>query len=260
MIWLRRAYLFYGAIIFVGSFLVLFPFFWLCINVKPLRQGVVFLNQIWCWVFFPGILMPVITVNAGKNIPKGTAMFIANHASYLDISMLTWVLRRLVAFMGKASINKVPLFGYYFTKLHISVDRKNAQDRNKALDRAAETLQEGRSVVIFPEGRITLENAPLMGHFRDGAFRAAIRAQVPIVPISIAYNWYIMPDWGNYGARWKPAVIVIHEPIDTTGMTEEADTERLKQQCYDIMEAELIKRNPVEAQRLLAKRAKHARA
>ena len=256
MIWLRRAYIAYGALVFVGSFLMLFPFFWLCIKIKPLQPLTVFFNQIWCWTFFPAILMPVITKDASRNIPEGPCVFVANHTSYLDIAMLTWILRRFVAFVGKASILKVPLFGLYFRELHISVDRRNAQDRNKALDMAVEKLREGRSVVFFPEGRITLDNQPLMGQFRDGAFKAAIRTGVPVVPITIAYNWYIMPDWGQFGARWHWAYFRFHKPMPTTGLTEATDTEALKRECYQTIEDELTARNP---KAMAAARAKFAR-
>ena len=244
MLWLRRAYLFYGAIIFVGSFIILFPLFWLCIQIRPLRPLSMWVNQIWCWTFFPSILMPVITEGARKNIPKGPVVFVANHASYLDIAMLTWVIRRFVAFVGKASLLKVPLFGYYFRHLHISVDRRNAQDRNKALELAIVALREGRSVVFFPEGRISVDLQPLVGTFRDGAFRAAIACQVPIVPISIAYNWYIMPDWGRDGSRWHWAHFQFHAPLQTTGLQEGKDIEHLRESAYQVIEAGLEAKIP----------------
>lgn len=243
MLWLRRAYIIYGAIIFVGSFLVLFPFFWLFIRIKPLQHLTVWVNQVWCWIFFPGILMPIITEDARRHIPKGPVVFVANHTSYLDIAMLTWVLRRFVAFVGKAALLKVPLFGMYFRELHISVDRKNAQDRNKALELSVQKLKEGRSLVFFPEGRISVPEQPLMAPFRDGAFRAAIAQQVPIVPITIAYNWYIMPDWGKDGARWHWALIKFHEPISTVGLSEGKDVEVLRERAYEVINQEMHKRN-----------------
>lgn len=244
MLWLRRAYIMYGALVFVGSFIILFPLFWLCIQVKPLRPLSMWVNQIWCWIFFPAILMPIITQDARKNIPKGPVVFVANHTSYLDIAMLTWVIRRFVAFVGKASLLKVPLFGYYFKHLHISVDRRNAQDRNKALEDAIRALREGRSVVFFPEGRISLDTMPQVGTFRDGAFRAAIACQVPVVPISIAYNWYIMPDWGKDGARWHWAHFQFHQPLFTTGLQEGKDVELLRETAYNIIQTAVASRNP----------------
>lgn len=177
------------------------------------------------------------------HIPKkGAYVVAANHASYLDIAMLTWVFHRFIAFVGKSSLGKVPLFGYYFRKAHISVNRKDGNDRAKALEHSKAKVKQGRPVVFFPEGRITSENQPAVGPFREGAFKCAVDTGAPILPVTICHNWYILPDDGQFAAWWKIPRIVIHPPIETIGLTE-ADVKPLLQQTHDIISEGLRKHN-----------------
>jgi 1-acyl-sn-glycerol-3-phosphate acyltransferase len=155
--------------------------------------------------------------------------------------MLTWVLRRFVAFIGKESLAKVPLFGYYFRELHVPVNRRNAGSRHAAQERAMDLVAQDRSVVFFPEGAINQDIQPGMMGFKDGAFRVAIENQIPIVPITICYNWLILPA-DFKGARFHKAEIVMHDPIDTKGMTL-ADVEELKQRCWTLINDTLVAKN-----------------
>ena len=76
-----------------------------------------------------------------------------------------------------------------------------------------------------------------MHRFKDGAFRVAIEKQIPIVPVTIPYNWIILPD-ENLLPKLKKLKVVFHRPINTIGMTLE-DIDKLKQQTYNTIDAEL---------------------
>ncbi|MCU9611729.1 1-acyl-sn-glycerol-3-phosphate acyltransferase, partial [Escherichia coli] len=91
----------------------------------------------------------------------------------------------------------------------------------------------GISLVIFPEGTIP-ENPPFLGQFKDGAFRLAIEKQIPVVPVTIPYNWLILPDDGKWLGKPNKAMAVFHEPISTVGLTM-SDIKMLMDQTHQII-------------------------
>src|SRR5690606_1618894 len=124
-------------------------------------------------------------------------IFCANHFSYLDIPVLGYLKQRAV-FVRKSSLAKIPVFGFMFKKIHIMVDREKLRSRYEALNRSMEVLGKGCSLFIFPEGGIITNAPPAMGRFKDGDFRVAKDKQIPIVPVTIPYNWIILPDDDQY--------------------------------------------------------------
>jgi 1-acyl-sn-glycerol-3-phosphate acyltransferase len=97
-----------------------------------------------------------------------------------------------------------------------------------------------------------------MGAFKDGAFKAAIKTGVPIVPITIAYNWKIMPDWGQFGAMPHYAFFRFHTPILTKGLNDSTDVIKVKDTCYQTIERELEARNPEAVANVRAQRAQQS--
>ncbi|NJM26626.1 MAG: 1-acyl-sn-glycerol-3-phosphate acyltransferase, partial [Bacteroidia bacterium] len=95
----------------------------------------------------------------------------------------------------------------------------------------------GKSLVIFPEGGIYTKEPPRMVRFKDGAFRAAIEKQIPLVPVTIPNNWIILPDEA-FLLRWGTVHVIFHEPIETKGLTL-ADMDRLKSDVYQVIDLEL---------------------
>ncbi len=91
--------------------------------------------------------------------------------------------------------------------------------------------------MMFPEGGIITANPPEMAPFKDGPFRVAIEKKVPIVPVTIPYNWIILPD-EDWLINWRKAKIVYHQPIETSHLTMD-DLENLKRQTFEIIEEEL---------------------
>lgn len=145
-----------------------------------------------------------------------------------------------VLFVGKASIRKAPLFGYYFKSLHIAVDRERLKSRAETMRRAGEALELGSGIILFPEGGIYTKEAPQMIPFKNGAFRIALDKQIPIIPVTLAYNHLILPDDGKFLLHWRKAKMHIHQAI----IPEENDTEEsLKTKCFQIIQKQLIEDN-----------------
>jgi 1-acyl-sn-glycerol-3-phosphate acyltransferase len=84
------------------------------------------------------------------------------------------------------------------------------------------------------------KNPPQMVPFKDGAFRTAIEKQIPIVPVTIPYNWIILPDQKEMILHAGKVKVVFHEPIETTGMTLESIS-LLKRQVFSVIQSELSK-------------------
>jgi len=164
----------------------------------------------------------------------------------MDIPMLTWVLPGFICFIGKSSLGKIPLFGKVFNSLHVSVNRRDGQDRFKSMERAKEAVKAGRSMIFFAEGTIHLEMQPQISEFKDGAFKTAIEMQVPIVPICMPYNWILLPGDTTFSARWHRIEMTIFPAISTKGCTVENDLERLKKEVHAILVAEMNAKNSPE--------------
>lgn len=246
---IRRLYIIWAGLWWFTGFLILYPFFCLCIWFPKLEPAMAFFNQLWCLEFFPLSFLRVKTVGKA-NIPQNQAVvYVSNHGSYLDIPLLTYILPGFPAFMGKASLGRIPVFGYMFRNLHIVVERGSSQGRAKAMKESRKKLNRGRSVVVFPEGSIHDDIQPGLSPFKDGAFRLAIEKQVPIVPITICFNWFILPDDGRWLPNFHPCRTIIHPPISTKGLNMD-QVELLRDQAFGIIENQLQLENKDLIQRL----------
>ncbi|MHA7128290.1 lysophospholipid acyltransferase family protein [Algoriphagus namhaensis] len=230
-----RLYSIYAGTLFILSFLILYPFFLLCIWVPGWQRAGRKVTQYWARFYFAIIFLPVKKVMKVK-LEKGKPyLFLANHFSYLDIAMMGFTPTEIM-YVGKASIRKAPLFGYYFKKLHIAVERGLVKSRAETMRRAGLALDGGTSVVIFPEGGIYSSNPPEMVPFKNGAFRLSIEKQIPIIPVTISYNHLILPENGNLLLHWHPGKLVYHEPLQPGPDDTE---ESLKERCFEIIQKQL---------------------
>ena len=102
---------------------------------------------------------------------------------------------------------------------------------------------------IFPEGGIKSTNPPFQAPYKDGAFITAIKTGVPIVPVSLPFNWQLLPDDGKLLLRGNQIKIIVHEPIETANLKEE-DIPEMKNKVFDIIENELISYHPDISQQM----------
>lgn len=214
-------------------YLALFPFIFICIQVKRWNWLGTKLTNVWADIFFFVSGLWVKTEYRFRPDKKKSYIFVANHFSYLDVAVGMKVVRNYFSYMGKSSVKKVPLLGYMFAKLHIQVDRSDKNSRVKSFKRSVRALAEGRSLFIMPEGGILSDTIPVMKQpFKDGAFALALESKTPIVPITFVNLYRIMP--GTFIFRDFPRVI-IHEPVSPEGKT----SDELKQEVYTIIQTEL---------------------
>lgn len=114
-------------------------------------------------------------------------MFIANHTSMADIMLMLVAVKNPFVFVGKAELAKIPLFGFFYKRTSILVDRSSERSRKAVFRNAQRRLGQGLSICIFPEGLVPDDDV-LLTDFKDGAFRLAINHQIPIVPLTFADN------------------------------------------------------------------------
>ncbi len=110
-------------------------------------------------------------------------MLVANHTSMLDIMLMLRVSRNPFVFVGKKELVRIPIFGFFYKKVCIIVDRESRRSRTAVYRRAEKRLQRGLSICIFPEGGVPAESVVLDG-FKDGAFKMAIAHKIPVVPMT----------------------------------------------------------------------------
>ena len=241
MILLRWLQTIYTVIVFTISFIVIFPLFVLLAQKDSWHRYAYKMTHLWAIFFFPivGIRVKIEDNNEDK-IPK-PCIYVANHFSFTDIAAFPRIAND-ACFVGKQSIEKAPLFGYFFTSLHITVNRESLRDRAKVIEKNIEALGQGKSLFIFPEGGIRSTNPPHQVNYKDGAFRTAISTGVPIVPVTFPFNWQLFPDDGKFLFRSNYLNIVVHKAIETSNLTE-SDIPMLRDMTHDLIQKELLSRN-----------------
>jgi len=164
-------------------------------------------------------------------------MFIGNHTSMTDIMLMLVSVKNPFVFVGKKELAKIPLFGFFYKRTCILVDRSSERSRKAVFLRAQKRLKQGLSICIFPEGGVP-DEAVVLDDFKDGAFRLAINHQIPVVPIVFFDNKkrfsYTFFSGGPGKMRSK-----IKKFLSTEGMRVE-DTKKLNNLSRDSILQELL--------------------
>lgn len=231
----------YALLVFTFLFLLLFPVFLILIYIIRNRKMALYLNLVWARLFFILIFMPIEVVWEFKPSTSTNYILCSNHFSFLDIASIAYTPFSFV-FVGKSSLSKIPLFGLMYRSLHITVDREKIRSGYDTFKRSSETLLNGFSLAIFPEGGITSKDPPNMSRFKDGAFRTAVETNTPIVPVTLPYNWKILPDDKSFRMMPAKCKVIYHEPIETKDLGM-ADISALKQEVFSIIQSTLNRHN-----------------
>lgn len=159
-------------------------------------------------------------------------MFTANHTSMADIMLMLVAVKNPFVFVGKAELAKIPLFGFFYKRTCILVDRSSPKSRQAVFLRAQKRLKTGVSICIFPEGGVPEEHI-MLDDFKDGAFRLAINHQIPVVPITFADNKKRFSYTFFSGSPGRMRV-KIHKFLSTEGLKIE-DTRTLNEKTRSII-------------------------
>ena len=144
--------------------------------------------RIWAKIIIYGMGFN-IKVDADELTKKNKSyMLVANHASMLDIMLMLSVIKQPFVFIGKKELGRIPVFGFFYRRTCILVDRNNQKSGKAAFEEAQRRLKQGNSVCIFPEGGVPDDHSIILDQFKDGAFRLAIEHEIPIVPLTFHDN------------------------------------------------------------------------
>ena len=160
-----------------------------------------------------------LTVIGKENIPNEACLFVGNHQSDFDIPVILSNMNRITGAVAKKSMLKIPIMSYWMKLIHcVFIDRENPRAALKSMAEGVENLKKGYSMLIFPEGTRSRSNN--MGEFKKGSMRLAIKAGVPIVPITL-FDTYKAMEGNNGRIKKANAKFIIDKPIYLDGMSKE---------------------------------------
>jgi 1-acyl-sn-glycerol-3-phosphate acyltransferase len=162
-----------------------------------------------------------VSVNGLANLPEGSCVVVANHASYLDGIVLKAMLPPRFSFVIKREASSMPVAGLLMKRIGSEfVDRHSSSGRQRDARRVIKRAEQGHSLVFFPEG--TFDETPGLKRFHIGAFAAAARGGVPVVPTIIHGARRALP---NRAIITRPGRIVVEilEPLTAAGAAASPD-------------------------------------
>jgi len=192
------------------------------------------------WMVIQGIVLTkmspfwkVIVDGREKLNQKQAYIIIPNHQSLLDIVFFN-MLRHRLRWVSKIEIFRVPLVGWEMKMVkYIELIRGNKASVINMMGKCVESLQDGISVVIFPEGTRSLTGA--IGKFKTGAFQLAVKTDKPLLPVLIDGTGEIMPKKGGIIFRNRRTVrIRVLDPI-FPGQFGTGDPEELASRVQNLM-------------------------
>lgn len=196
---------------------------------------------LWSWIMR---ILALIVVRFDRKIelPKAPYVIISNHSSYLDIFlMFSLYPQNPFLFLGKSEILSYPLVKSFFKNLNIPVYRNDRLKAAKSFIQAKNALNDGWSLVVFPEGGIPDDNLPKMKDFKEGAFKLAKAARVPIVPLTFLNNYKLFSDPDKFLGQARPGIchIVQHDVISAEEV-EQKSVEEMMDFCFKLIEKPLL--------------------
>ena len=202
------------------------------------------------WGYYPGklwsrlivrmLLLPV-KVDGQENLEPGRSyVFVANHQGAFDIFLIYGFLNRNFKWMMKRQLRNIPFVGKACEASHqIFVDKRGPARIRETYDKARDTLRDGMSVVVFPEGARTFTGH--MGVFRRGAFMLADDLQLDVVPITINGSFNVMPRMRDMKwVLWHPLHLTIHKPIAPQGKGTD-NIKAIEKESYNVVMSGLDK-------------------
>jgi len=216
--------------------ILFFTFFWLSV-VLVLPLGIVLfvlsllgLSRCTDWILIhlahwwaKGVIWGTgaqVTVEGLENIPpKGGLCFIGNHPGDFDVILALAYIPRRFGFIAKKEVLFLPFVNIWVLLLGgLFIDRKNIAQGKRAIEKGAERIKNGASMIIFPEG--TRSRGRGLLPFKAGAFKLATLANAPIVPLVIHGSYSVWEETGLI--QPVPVHLTFLPPIETASLDAEA--------------------------------------
>ncbi|NNC65513.1 MAG: 1-acyl-sn-glycerol-3-phosphate acyltransferase [Gammaproteobacteria bacterium] len=151
----------------------------------------------------------------GEHVPLQNAVMVANHASYVDGPLMKGYLPSRFSFVIKGEMRDIPIVHFLLRRAGSRfVERHRAGGSALDARRIVRAAQDGQSLAFFPEG--TFRKEPGIGRFRAGAFMAAIKGRMPVLPVVITGTRHMLTadDWMLRPSRIKIRILTPILPDD----------------------------------------------
>lgn len=234
----QRLYFIYGLLVFVACMVTFTTLILLSVSLISNKRlaGKVSYFFLRCWGYgFSSLCFIFYRFHGLENIdPNKSYVFTSNHSSFLDGIAICLAIPNDFRPLGKIELTKVPIFGWMYRHVVILVDRNSNESRQKSMTEMKRHMEEGISVLVFPEGTMN-KTKELLQPFKNGAFTLAIETQQPIVPMVMLNARKCFPRVPKFALQ--PGMIDIHflPEISTNGLTKN-NLEELKQKVFQTME------------------------
>lgn len=177
---------------FFCTLIFFYPFFrWWLFSGPRWYKTALKVQRFWAgWLlFWSGIR---VRIQHAEPLPEGPKIWVANHCSALDILIMYDLVPEYFHFVAKRELANHKLFGVMFGKTHIPILRDSMTDSFKAMQRAADDIKNGSSIVLFPEGTMQYEPGK-MNAFKNGAFKLSADTGAPVIPVAFPDNLKRLP-------------------------------------------------------------------
>ena len=231
----------YHIILFIAVSLVFFPpaaflrFFTGWFDRRLVMLHV--LSSVWasCYTWLSPIWSVAIT---GRNNAdrKKAYMIVCNHQSLLDIPVIYRVFLHF-KWVSKASLFKLPFIGWnLWLNRHVKLERTSATSQRKMFRQCAEHIQNGSSIIIFPEG--TRSRNGELRDFKEGAFLLALKQKIDILPIVLDGSYKALPEKGFFPNKKQKIILNILPPVPCESF-KDMNTRQLSNHIHAIIADEL---------------------
>lgn len=227
-----RIWAVWGILSFAVTFLVIFIPSMITYLLPDPKGSAVFIRiaKLWMDVWLRLVGCPV-TIKGKENFAKGRSYIVTfNHNSLLDVPLSAPYVPGANKTIAKTSFTKVPLFGWFYRKGSVLVDRNSDASRRKSFEEMKNVLKKGMHMCIYPEGTRNRTNEPLK-KFYDGAFKLAVETNTAIIPTLIFNTKKAVPV--NKSFFFLPHQLEMHflPPVEVNNQT----VEQLKEKVAGIM-------------------------
>ncbi len=228
----------WALISFVITFLVFYIPSMLCWLIpNPAGQDLfIRIARLWMRIWLPLVGCP-IKVRGREHFKKGQACIVTcNHNSLMDIPLSCPFIPGPNKTIAKSSFVKVPLFGFYYMKGAVLVNRKNEKSRRESYNKMKAVLAKGMHMSVYPEGTRNRSGEPLK-KFHDGAFRLAVETGCPIIPAILLNTQKVLP--ADKGFWFRPHALEIHflAAVESGNKS----VEQIKQEVFEIMRDHFVR-------------------
>jgi 1-acyl-sn-glycerol-3-phosphate acyltransferase len=185
----------------------------------------------WSWLILATTGVSVDVRGLERLDPARTYVFVSNHQSIYDIPVIFANLPYQLRIIAKESLGSFPFLGWHLRRSgHLLVDRRRP-DRAGILGRWRVLVQEGLSLIIFPEGTRSADGR--LAAFKAGSFLLAIEAKLPIVPVSVDGTRLVMHK-GDLTTKPGAVRLTVHPPVETEALDVSAARD-LAEQVRDVV-------------------------